>query len=200
MRKYTDLVLDYKNKFGSIQETVVNTDKDFSKYFKVQESDSEVKFFSSGLIYSFYYKTNSKINKKRSFINRNPIVLCTDFFKTHDNLTVLKGIDIITVPPSKRIQIISKIFDNFSNRIDENLKKSINGIKPSSIFLNDETLERILYGTGYTSSMFSFKVPSMRNIKILPLDDWYKLPYLKLSSIEGSTIEGIYREYESKLK
>jgi hypothetical protein len=201
MKKYSESVLEYKNSFKNLADLVSNTDKLFKeKYFP--QGSSRKKFtppFIPGQIYSFYYSTESKLGKDRLFINRNPIVLCTDVFKNQDYGTILKGIDIITIPPAYRVQIIAKIFDSFSNTIEKNDSSYDKGGKIEPILLKDTFLERALSGTGYKKSLFGFKASFMEKIKILDLDDWYKLPYLKESLIEGLDTEGIYKEYKSKL-
>ena len=201
MKKYSESVLEYKNGFKSTADLVSNTDKIFKdKYFPA--GSSKKRFtppFIPGQIYSFYYSTESKIGKDRPFINRNPIVLCTDTFKNKDYGTILKGIDIITIPPAHRVQIMGKIFDSFFNTIEKNDLSYEKGGKIEPILLKDPFLERALFGTGYKGSVFGFKASFIEKIKIVDLEDWYKLPYLKESLIEGLAPEGIYKEYKSKL-
>ena len=57
----------------------------------------------------------------------------------------------------------------------------------------------MLAGTGYEAALFGFKTNYIREIHILDLEDWYKIPYLRKSQIEGLDIAGIYKEYQSKL-
>jgi hypothetical protein len=199
--KYSESALKYKKEFKSVSDLVSETDETFKKkYFRGGKSE---KVFSSpfipGQIYSFYYNTDSELSEKRPFINRNPIVLCTDTFRKKEYGTVLKGIDLVTVPPPYKIQILSKIYDSFSNTIERNEEASKNGGAISPIQLKDSLLERALNGTGYKKSVFGFKASFMQEIKILDLEDWYKIPYLRYSEIEGLDLQGIYSEYESKL-
>ena len=201
MRKYSESVLEYKNSFKNTSELVSNTDNIFeAKYFRNGKSDK--KFyppFIPGQIYSFYYTTDSKVSEKRPFINRNPIVLSTGYYIDNKIGTILKGIDLITVPPIKKIEILSKVFDNFSDVLEKNEEAYPRGGSITPIDLNSSFLNKALAETGYEKSFFGFKAKFMQDIKILDLEDWYKIPYLRLSIIEGLQPQGIYKEYESKL-
>jgi hypothetical protein len=201
MKKYSESVLEYKNSFKNTQDLVSNTDKLFEdKYFGDEKANK--KFFPPfipGQIYSFYYATDSKVNEKRKFINRNPIVLCLDSYKSKKDGIILKGIDLITVPPLRKIEIISKVFDNFNNTITKNYDAYSKGGNIEPLPLNASFLERFMAGTGYNGSVFGFKANFIQKIKIVDLEDWFKLPYLRFSMIEGLQTQGIYKEYESKL-
>ena len=198
---YSELVLEYKKKFSSVTDLVKNTDSIFTKkYFK--DGDSEKKFsppFIPGEIYSFPYPTDSKITDKRKFINRNPIVLCTDSYKTKENGVILSGIDLIVTPPEYRIKILDNIYNNFTSIIEKNQNHYTKGGAITPLPLTKENLKKMLLGTGYESAVFGFKTSFIRDLHILDLDDWYKLPYLRKSQVDGLDIAGIYKEYQSKL-
>jgi len=198
---YSELVLEYKKEFSGISDLVKNTDDIFlKKYFK--DGKSEKKFyppFIPGEIYSFPYPTDSKITEKRKFINRNPLVLCTDSYQTKENGVILSGIDLIVTPPEYRLKILSKIYDNFISLIEKNQDHYTKGGVITPLPLTNTNLKKILSNTGYESSVFGFKTSFIRDIKILDLDDWYKIPYLRKSQVDGLDIAGIYNEYQSKL-
>jgi hypothetical protein len=199
--KYSESALKYKKEFKNVSDLVSNTDEIFlNKYFRGGTSEKSFSPpFIPGQIYSFYYNTDSEISEKRPFINRNPIVLCTETFKKKEYGTILKGIDLVTVPPSHKIEILSKIYDSFFNVIERNEESYKSGGAITPIPLKDNLLERALRGTGYSKSMFGFKASFIQDVKILDLEDWYKIPYLRYSEIEGLDLQGIYSEYESKL-
>ncbi len=189
---FKDLVLEYKDKADPTKSIFKETDEYFLKeYFKNRES-----FLSppispiSGEIYYFNYTTDSKLSKDRSFINRFPVVLCTDFFRKEDT-SIFKGIDLITVPQKYRVEILARVYDNFSQALDNN---------KSPINLKDDVLEKILVSTGYKYSVFGFKSNFIKNMGMIKTKDWSKLPYLTINLLEGLRIQGIYSEYESKLK
>lgn len=199
--KYSDLVLSYKKEYKSIGELVSNTDKVFdSKYFEGGKSDKKFNLpFVPGEIYSFSYNTDSKLSESRKFINRNPIILCVDSYKNQKYGLIVKGIDLLTVPPDNRVEILTRIYDKFAKEIESNDRTYSKGASRIPLPLNNKNLEILLSGTGYNYSIFGFKSSFMKNISVLDLEDWYKIPYLKKSSIEGLDAQGIYNEYRSKL-
>jgi hypothetical protein len=201
MMKYSESVLEYKNSFRDMGKLVSSTDDVFKKkYFPGGKSSKKfLPSFIPGQIYSFFYPTDSKVNEKRPFINRNPIVLCTDSHTSKNDGTILKGIDLIVTPPLRRIEILSKIFDSFSDILSRNEDAHKKGYSISPILLDDKFLEKSIPSTGYRSSLFGFKSKFVRDAKIMDLEDWFKIPYLGHSIIEGLNVQGIYKQYESKL-
>lgn len=201
MKNYQDLCLEYKNSFKSTSDLVKETNNFFKKNYFYPDNSGDANFsrpFIPGQIYSFYYPTDSEISEKRKFINRNPIVICTSNFTKKDE-PILKGIDLITTPPKYRILILSKIYNNFFNILKENQKKYEVGGILDRLPLDEKSLERLLSNTGYKKSVFGFKFKFIENAKPLSLKDWFKIPYLGESLIEGIKTSEIYSEYESKL-
>jgi hypothetical protein len=198
---FKDLVLEYRDKIGEDKNIFKETDEYFLKeYFK-----NDKKFLSQpisiipGKIYYFNYSTDSKITKERKFIDRFPVILCTDFFES-GGFKIIKGIDLVTTPMKYRIEIMSRISDSFEQEIKDNdISESKGGI-PSPLNLKDPELNKILEGTGYKSSLFGFKTSFIKNAGSIIYKDWSRLPYLSVNLIEGLRLSGIYSEYESKLK
>lgn len=192
MTKFTGQVLEYKNSFSSISQAVNETNSLFEqKYF--QGAKTEIKFqppFIPGQIYSFFYKTPSVVDRERKFINRNPLVLCIDSFQNKDSGLILKGIDLIVVPPDFRVKILERIYDNFLPMLET-------GITP--LPLTSQTLSSLLGDTGYSASVFGFRTSYFGEIYTVDLNDWCKIPYLGKSFVEGLNLQGIYTEYKSKL-
>jgi hypothetical protein len=198
---YRDLVLDYKENQRKSGDIFSETDEFFiSKYFK-NESPERIFTppFIPGEIYTFNYQTDSEISQKRPFIDRLPLIICTDTFNTKEAGTIIKGIDLITVPLKFRVDIIGKIYDNFTEQIKANDLFYSKGSPKSPINLKDPVLKILLNNTGYTNSLFGFKYKFIRSPKIVSTDDWFKIPYLRVNSIEGLPIQSIYNEYQSKL-
>jgi len=199
--KYSESVLQYKKEFNSIAELVKNTDDVFSeKYFS--GGNSEKSFsppFIPGEIYAFPYPTDSELSDKRKFIDRIPIVLCTDSYPTPENGVILRGIDLVVTPPEYRMKIVGKVYDNFSSMIEKNQNYYTKGGAISPLPLTNINLKNMLANTGYEFSLFGFKTRFIREIHVLDLEDWYKLPYLRRGDVEGLDLQGIYKEYQSKL-
>jgi hypothetical protein len=201
MIKYADSLLEYKNSFRDVPETIKSTDSLFAdKYFPGGSAGKKFNPpFIPGVIYSFLYRTDSKVSKDRTYIDRNPIILCIDSHPTKDLGLIVRGIDLVVVPPEYRVKILSKIHDTYYTKIEanEDYYESKGGMNP--LPLSDKNLSALLTGTGYETALFGFKAKFMREIKVLDLDDWYKIPYLRKSMIEGLSLQGIYTEYQSKL-
>lgn len=198
---YRDLVLEYKDLPENKGDIFSLTDEFFiSKYLKNDSPDP--KFtppFIPGEIYTFEYNTDSELSSKRPFIDRVPLVICTDVFDTKESGTILKGIDLITVPNRIRIDIIGKIYDNFSELIKSNDLSYEFGRAKVPVNLKDPILRNLLKNTGYGNALFGFKYKFIRNPKVISVNDWQKIPYLRAHFIEGLNIQGIYNEYQSKL-
>ena len=197
---YSNLVLKYKESKDLSGNVFSNTDKVFeSKYFSSGKPDKKFTMpFVSGEIYSFVYNTDSKIDEKRKFINRNPIVLCTGIFSNKSG-NIMKGIDLITVPNLMRVTILGRVYDNNIDLLNNNEKSYSGKSERINIDLRDEVLKSLLIGTGYNNSLFGFKTKFISDPKVIDLDDWQKIPYLKRDFLEGFTQESIYKQYQMKL-
>lgn len=196
---FKNKVEEYKNEFKSQADRVKSTDRFFEdKYY--YGPGFGPKFnppFVPGTIYSFIYNTDSKISQERKFINRNPFLLCTDYTRG-DKGVVIIGIDLITVPPTERIEILSRIYDNYMNTIQQNEESLKKGGRQTPILLKSSILERLLRNTEYQKSLFGFKQQFITDVNIVEISDWCKIPYLKRSLIEGMSLDEIYREYKAK--
>ena len=112
---YRDLVLEYKDDPENKGDLFSITDELFlSKYFK-NNSPDKIFYppFVPGEIYTFNYQTDAKISEDRPFIDRMPLVLCTNVFDTKESGTIIKGIDLITVPHRIRIDISNVTSSNY---------------------------------------------------------------------------------------
>jgi hypothetical protein len=198
---YRDLVLEYKDDPENKGDIFSITDELFlNKYFK-NASPEKIFYppFVPGEIYTFNYQTDAKISEDRPFIDRMPLVLCTNVFDTKESGTIVKGIDLITVPHRIRIDIIGKIYDTFTGQIKDNEESYDKGGVKSPVNLKDSNLAILLKNTGYRNALFGFKYKFIREPKVISVSDWVKIPYLRVNSIEGLPIQGIYKEYQSKL-
>ena len=198
---FSDEVLEYKDSLGPGSDIASQTNNYFRKeYF--ENPTPERKFsppFIPGEIYFFRYQTDTKVSKERPFIDRLPVLLCTDVFDTEKAGTVVKGIDLIVVPPRIRIDILSKFTENYKGEIQANDQSYEKGAGKIPIKLTDPVLNTLLRGTGFKQALFGFKYRFIRNPGVLPSEDWSKLPYLSYNLVEGSPIQGIYKEYQTKL-
>jgi hypothetical protein len=198
---YSNSLLDYKKGFKNVSDLVSDADRVFTeKYFGGGKSSKKFSPpFIPGEIYSFTYNTDTKISDSRKFIDRNPIVLCIDSFALKERGLILKGIDLVVVPPEQRMLILSKVYDTFSTIIEKNQLHYTKGSNITPVPLTDKNLKGLLVNSGYEHAVTGFKTQFMKEMSVLDLEDWYKLPYLRKALIEGMDLKGIYTEYQSKL-
>jgi hypothetical protein len=191
MINFSRKVLEYKNSYVSLSEVIKETNDFFDKnYFP--GASVKTKFnppFVPGQIYSFEYRTPSTISENRKYINRNPVVICTDSFQSKEIGFIMKGIDLITVPPDIRVTILERIYDKFLSVIES-------GFKP--IPVTDEILKNLLSDTGFSKSLFGFRVKYFGEIYRIDPKDWCRIPYLSKSFVEGLNLQGIYNLYKMK--
>jgi hypothetical protein len=198
---FSENVLAYKNSTQPGEEITRKTNSFFSEnYFN--NPNTEKKFsppFVPGEIYFFRYQTDSKISKDRPFINRLPLLLCTDVIETEKSGTVIKGIDMIVVPPKNRIDILEKFYDKFGQQIKANDASYEKGSSKIPVRFSSILLDSLFSGTGYKKAIFGFKYRFVRNPGVISSSDWAKIPYLSANLIEGMPLQGIYSEYQTKL-
>jgi len=198
---FSEDVLAYKNSIVAGEEITRKTNIFFTEnYFN--NLNQEKKFsppFIPGEIYFFRYQTNSEISKDRPFINRLPLLLCTDVVETEKAGTVVKGIDLIVIPPKNRIEILGKFYDNFGQQIIANDDSYEKGSSKIPVRFSSTLLESLFSGSGYKQAIFGFKYSFIRNPGVISSVDWVRIPYLSANLIEGMPLQGIYREYQTKL-
>jgi hypothetical protein len=157
----------------------------------------DFKSFLSGKIYFAEYSTPTKLSDSVKYINRYPMFLFISEEKI-GNETICKVIDLNVIPPDFRGEILTKIFDFYFQKISENSKTP--NANQQSLNLDGKSLQILLEGTGYKTSVTGFKRQYLSNVKVVDYTDWVRIPYISISSIQGLPIEQIYTSYRSKLK
>jgi len=198
---FREQIIEYRKSATSVSSLSTSTDLYFLEKYGVDGKGAEYKFDGTlipGSIYFFSYETNSELSDKSPFINRNPLILYISSEKIGEDI-VVKSIDLTTTPPEQRLEILQKFWDQFQPSIEEGIKKTETGNAPNPIRIDSKSISRLFSGTGYSSSSVGFKYRFMKNIKWIDYSDWYKLPFLKYSSIQGLSINEIYTNYRSKL-
>jgi hypothetical protein len=200
--EFREKVIEYRKEASSVASLSTKTDLFFLEKYGNQGKGGNLKYTGvlfPGSIYFFNYNTDSRISEKVKFIDRNPLILYISSEKIGQD-TIVKSIDLTVTPPEQRLQILEILYDKFSSVLDYNQKKTSKGESPEPIRLTSKDLPQIFKGTGYNISFTGFKLQFMENIKPVDYDDWYKLPYLKYSLVQGTPINEIYNDYRSKLK
>lgn len=195
-------IIKYREGATSISSLSVKTDLYFLEKYGSNGKGSSYKYTGTlipGNIYFFSYETDAKISEKVKFINRSPLVFYISSERVGQE-TIVKSIDLTTTPPEQRAEIIQRIGTKFESLLDSGEKSVEKGGNPSEIRLSSGDLQSLLSGTGYNFSVKGFKIGSMKNIKWVDYSDWCKLPFLKYSFIQGTSINEIYSDYRSKLK
>jgi hypothetical protein len=197
MKNFGELIKEYSSKFTSQKERIEESNIFFRENYIYDSKYSSFSLpFVPGMIYSFLYKTPSKITEKRKFINRNPIFLFINYTKIEGE-NILHGIDLSVIPPDIREIILGKIWGFFQNQIIKNTNPD--KVK-TPLPLTLQNLENILRKTGYKNSIFGFRYSYFSNVKEIKSEDWVRIPSLELNSFEGLNSFEIYKEYKSKLK
>jgi hypothetical protein len=197
MKNFGELIKEYSSKFTSQKERIEESNIFFRENYIYDSKYSSFSLpFVPGMIYSFLYKTPSKITEKRKFINRNPIFLFINYTKIEGE-NILHGIDLSVIPPDIREIILGKIWGLFQNQIIKNTNPD--KVK-TPLPLTLQNLENILRKTGYKNSIFGFRYSYFSNLKEIKSEDWVRIPSLELNSFEGLNSFEIYKEYKSKLK
>jgi hypothetical protein len=196
-KNFEDLIKDYSSEFKTEPERIRESNQFFTKNYL---SDSKYSSFNlpfvPGMIYSFEYRTPSRISEKRKFIDRNPIFLFVNYIKVEGE-NILHGIDLSVIPSEIRQIVLGRIWNSFGDQI---VKNSESQKFRSALPLTMENLDFLLKNTGYKKSVFRFKYKYFNNLKEIKSQDWVKIPFLELNAFEGLNSFEIYKEYRSKLK
>ncbi len=197
MKNIEDQIKQLRDSFPSISSISTDSDNIFFDKYRSDKSVGKIKFdgtFVPGLIYCAEYFTKNKPSKSHPFIDRRPLFL---FLKTDKYLNgeILVSLNLNTIPPDLRGEIIVKIWNQFSSIINENSKNKSS--QPIANIYN--SLKILLNGTGWQNSLTGFKKEYIRNVNVVDYEDWVRIAYLNNFQIEGQSISSIYNDYRSKL-
>ena len=80
MKNFEELLKKYSSEYKNQNEIMKESNDFFTKNYLEKSKYSDFTLpFVPGMIYSFEYRTPSKISEKRKFINRNPIFLFLNY-------------------------------------------------------------------------------------------------------------------------
>ena len=189
MKPFNQQFEDYKLQISGLSSLAEESYLFWFKNYVNQNSDFNPSNFMTGKIYSFEY--NDQIEKGKKFINKRPVVFFTGFF-TKDNKKFFNGIDLILVPPTIRLALLTRIQSVYSNQIEGNIKRS----KEEQIQLktNYEIIDTILRGVPFKNAYRFWDLKKVRDVMEITYEGWTRIVYLHTRSIEGTPIEEIYKK------
>lgn len=165
------------------------------KYSKLEKSEDITKLIN-GKIFTFFY-TGDYV-KGTMFINRRPLLFLCIEPGDLDNKLLVKGIDLMLLHPIQRLNFLIRVFTIYGKTIEKNnllLSANTPG-KQMPIKINQEMSGKLFDGINYKHAYSGFKIDKIQALKEIPTDDWVNIVYLNTKSIEGTSIEEIYKKYK----
>ena len=151
--------------------------KEIEEYKMSTSTTNIAKFAIPGQLISFNYLT-PKNKEELEYYDAQPVVLFFNAITTEEGKRIL-GFNLHYYPPKIRFQVLSKIYELFSQHYDKSLNKKTNtGILSQKIPHFDyrklvEELDKA--GLGFGVRMY---IPTLvRNTKVIPQDLWVKAVY-----------------------
>lgn len=165
----------------------------WTKNFLNKPSPLNPRDLLTGKIYTFEYL--DRLEKPKKFINKRPVIFFSGF-ETKGGNDLLRGIDLILVPPVIRLPLFNRITSVYESQIRKNTELQERGEIRDQIQLKTdfETLDLILNGIPFKNSYRSWDLKKVRDLREIPYQDWTKIVYLYTRSIEGTLIEEIYKK------
>lgn len=197
MKSFLEQVRVYRESAQSISMLSTETNSFYLKKYGVDEIGGDQIFNGSyipGKIYVGEYLTRTALSSSIKYINRFPTFLFISREKFNASY-IIKCIDLNIIPPESRGLLLTRFFDEFFPII----KRNSTNPEQEPIILKSNSLNTLFSGTGYKSAVVGFKPEYLRSVKIIDYSDWCKIPYLSAHSIQGISIDLIYKNYRMKL-
>jgi hypothetical protein len=199
MIDFQDQARKLRSEFPSLTKLNSLINEEFLEKYGPNSNHSGEKFtsFKSGKIYFALHTTKTNPGEKNPFVNRYPCFLFLSEERIGTGM-ICKVMDLTIIPNDKRAEILTRLTSTFSEILQENMRNILGSQMPLN--LKGENLQKIFKGTGYEFAIFGFHKENLRDVKIVDYEDWVKIPYFNNASIEGLSLDKIYREYKSKIK
>lgn len=162
-----------------------------NKYVNATKSE-KVNDILPGKIYTLFYKV---ANNNEKVINRRPLLFIDQDFDPKKG--VFMGLDLMLLTPKDRLNFFTRFFKVYEKPIKQNMEKK--GSTPGAqmpLKINQDLLEILFGGINYKHSYTGYKVEHIQGLKEIPVEDWKYLVYLNTKSMEGTSIEEIYKNYK----
>jgi hypothetical protein len=193
MKSFNQQFEDYKLELVGKESLAEESFLYWAKNFLNKPSPLNPKDLLTGKIYTFEYL--DRLEKQKKFINKRPVIFFSGFETKGEN-NLLRGIDLILVPPVIRLPFFNRIISVYESQIRKNTELQERGEIRDQIKLKTdfETLDLILSGIPFKNSYRSWDLKKIRDLREIPYRDWTKIVYLYTRSIEGTQIEEIYKK------
>jgi hypothetical protein len=184
---------DYKSSISGLDSLPEESFIFWSKNYNNPSSSFNPFNFLSGKVYSFEY--NDVLEKGKSFINKRPVIFFTEY-DNYERKNLFKGIDLILIPPSSRMDFFTRIQSVYQDQIERNLQKEKNGEgrDQSPLKTDYQTLDIVLRGMSYKHAYRSWDLKKVRGVTEIPFEEWTRIIYLDTRSIEGTQLSDIYNK------
>jgi hypothetical protein len=188
---FVEVFLKYKDSFKSVADAINKSNEFFIRNYVKSGKDIKpneiIDFFSIGSIFSLHHLSKNKESKND--LNGIPIVMVSDIIKKDFGFTIL-GVDLVKIPPGDRAKILESVFDYVEKNFGKGEKVSLTPSIVKSLVKNS---------IGYNPN-YGISSSSIRNASVVDRKDWEKIPYLTISTLEGSSLNQIYSDYRAKSK
>jgi len=192
MKPFRQRFNDYKLTISGMSSLPEDSIKNWLDKYANKGQSFNPNYLLPGKIYAFEYKDELKDKKK--FINKRPIVFFMGF-NNLNNKTAFSGIDLILIPPQIRLLLLERIETVYRNTIEKNVKNILEESKEQFPLKTDfETVNSILSGIPFKNAFRYWDISKIRDVKEISYEEWTKIVYLNTRSIEGTTIEEIYKK------
>lgn len=189
MKPFNQRFEDYKLQVSGLSSLAEEAYLFWFKNYVNQKSDFNPSDFMTGKIYSFEY--NDQIEKGKKFINKRPVVFFTGFF-TKDDKKFFNGIDLIQIPPTIRLGLLTRIQSVYSSQLESNMGKDTGS--QTQLKTSYEILDTIFKGIPFKNAYRFWDLKKVRDVIEIPYEEWTRIVYLHTRSIEGTPIEEIYKK------
>ena len=161
-----------------------------------REPEPDLLSITPGRIYTFSYDPITA--DKLRFFSYRPINLILGNKITNAGNLIPYGINLSFIPPTVRIKIMDEIFRIFG---DEIIQPNIERIEAELPVITDlpllyDVAQFILKGSGFEYAIRGYRLDRfMTTPQIISYQDWYKLNYFAIKSVQKMTVKSIYFDY-----
>lgn len=149
----------------------------------------------------YVFKYNPKLKNKLDYYDKNPIVLSLGKYMNTKEGRLDLGVNLNFLPPRVKNLLLSKIFDNYSRLINNNISDyPDNAILQRFLPLNYKIAESILDRYKVKFALRSYYMNRRYESAVVAYEHWPKMLMLDVKDIEGASIRKIYSQYYNQYR